>query len=201
MLPPASPPETEIAALRKRLRQERLAAREALPAEQRQELTRHLEKNLDALLDHLAPRRLAFCWPWRAEADLVAWVSRWLAADPGRQAALPVVRQPGHTMEFLAWEPDAAMDTDHHGIPIPAKQVVIQPEVVLVPLNAFDAAGFRLGYGGGYFDRTLAALRPAPVCVGIAFELARAASTWPQTHDHPMDWIVTEGGAWAAQRD
>ena len=63
-----------------------------------------------------------------------------------------------------------------------------------MPLNVFDAAGYRLGYGGGYFDRTLAALDPAPTCVGVAFELARCESTHPQAHDKPMDWVVTEAG-------
>ena len=65
------------------------------------------------------------------------------------------------------------------------------PALRIVPLNVFDAAGYRLGYGGGYFDRTLAALDPAPTCVGVAFELARAGSTHPQPHNKPMDWVVT----------
>ena len=66
-----------------------------------------------------------------------------------------------------------------------------------MPLNVFDAAGYRLGYGGGYFDRTLAALDPAPTCVGVAFELARPVHP-PQPHDQPMDWIVTEAGPGAS---
>ena len=74
----------------------------------------------------------------------------------------------------------------------------IAPDLILVPLNAFDGAGFRLGYGGGYFDRTLAALAPAPLTAGVAFELARADTCWPQPHDQPMDWLVTEAGWWKA---
>lgn len=91
------------------------------------------------------------------------------------------------------------MATDHHGIPIPAGDEVVSPALLIVPLNVFDAAGYRLGYGGGYFDRTLAALDPTPTCVGVAFELARAGSTHPQPHDQPMDWIVTEAGVFVGR--
>lgn len=91
------------------------------------------------------------------------------------------------------------METDHHGIPIPADGERLEPDLILVPLNVFDAAGYRLGYGGGYFDRTLASLDPLPVCVGVAFEVARTETAYPQPHDQPMDWLVTETGA-AARR-
>ncbi|MDY0034853.1 MAG: 5-formyltetrahydrofolate cyclo-ligase [Zoogloea oleivorans] len=192
---PAADSGAEIAALRKNLRNARIAAREQLPAAERQALTARIEAHLDALLAHLAPTRLAFCWPWRNEVDLVPWMNRWLAADATRRAALPVVRNPGQPMAFLRWTPDAAMDTDHHDIPIPADGERLEPDLILVPLNVFDAAGYRLGYGGGYFDRTLAALDPLPVCVGVAFELARTETVYPQPHDQPMDWIVTEAGA------
>lgn len=186
---------TTIAAVRQNLRKTRIAAREALPAADRVLLTARIEDHLDALLDTLGPTTVAFCWPWRGEVDLVPWARRWLAANPERQMALPVVRTPGEPMIFLRWHPEVPMETDHHGIPIPAGTEILQPELILVPLNVFDAAGYRLGYGGGYFDRTLAALQPAPLCVGVAFELARVDSTFPQPHDQPMDWIVTEIGA------
>ena len=186
---------TTIAAVRQNLRKTRIAAREALPAADRVLLTARIEDHLDALLDTLGPTTVAFCWPWRGEVDLVPWARRWLAANPERQMALPVVRTPGEPMIFLRWHLEVPMETDHHGIPIPAGTEILQPELILVPLNVFDAAGYRLGYGGGYFDRTLAALQPAPLCVGVAFELARVDSTFPQPHDQPMDWIVTEIGA------
>ncbi len=192
---PGADSDTAIAAARQNLRKTRIAAREALPATDRARLTARIEDHLDALLDQLAPTTVAFCWPWRGEVDLVPWAHRWLAADANRQIALPVVRTPCAPMIFLHWHPEVPMETDHHGIPVPSGTEILQPELILVPLNAFDAAGYRLGYGGGYFDRTLAALQPAPLCVGIAFELARVDSTFPQPHDQPMDWIVTEAGA------
>ena len=199
MTPPSPPADAPIAALRKALRHERIAAREALPDAERQALTRRIEAHLDTLMARLAPRCLAFCWPWRGEVDLRPWARRWLAADPARQAALPVVLTPARPMAFLRWRPDAPMATDHHGIPIPAGDEVVSPALLIVPLNVFDAAGYRLGYGGGYFDRTLAALDPTPTCVGVAFELARAGSTHPQPHDQPMDWIVTEAGVFGGR--
>jgi 5,10-methenyltetrahydrofolate synthetase len=73
------------------------------------------------------------------------------------------------------------------------------PDVALVPLNAFDARGYRLGYGGGYFDRTLAVMRM--VTVGVGFELGRENNVLPQAHDHAMHWLVTEAGIFHGARD
>lgn len=87
------------------------------------------------------------------------------------------------------------MTTDRHGIPIPAGDGSLHPEVVLLPLVAFDADGYRIGYGGGYFDRTLAAMSPRPLAIGVGFELARVDSTGPQAHDIRLDVIVTEAGS------
>ena len=70
----------------------------------------------------------------------------------------------------------------------------LQPELILLPLNGFDAAGYRLGYGGGFFDRTLAALSPRPLAVGVGFEINRLESIHPETHDQRLDWLVTEAG-------
>jgi 5,10-methenyltetrahydrofolate synthetase len=86
------------------------------------------------------------------------------------------------------------MVEDRYGIHIPARGAALRPDAILMPLNAFDAAGYRLGYGGGYFDRSLAALSPRPRAVGVGFELARIDSIRPQAHDLPMDFIVTEAG-------
>ena len=86
------------------------------------------------------------------------------------------------------------MATDHHEIPVPAGDERIEPDLILVPLNVFDGAGFRLGYGGGYFDRTLAALSPRPFAIGVGLQAAQVATIFPQPHDIAMDAIVTEAG-------
>ncbi len=181
---------------RRRLRTQAIAAREALSAAQRAALTERIEGALDLLVADLAPSVLAFCWPHRGEPDLRAWVMRWLAVDARRRAALPVVLDKATPLVFRRWTPGEAMPLDLYGIPHPAAGEHLCPELLLVPLNAFDRKGYRLGYGGGYFDRTLAATRA--VAVGVGFELGRAESVLPQPHDRAMDWIVTEAGAFRA---
>ena len=179
---------------RRQLRAERIVAREALPADLYSQLNRRLIAELELLLARLAPTRLAFCWPYRGEPDLRPLVIDWLAADPRRTAAIPAVTRTATPMMFRKWTADARMSQDPHGIPIPAEDIAVEPEAVLIPLNVFDTQGYRLGYGGGYFDRTFAAMRTPPLGIGVAFELARADSIHPQAHDHPMDFIVTEAG-------
>lgn len=177
---------------RQALREHALRLRERLPAERRERLSARIGRHLDALVAQLQPRTLGFCWPYRAEPDLRAWVRAWLAAAPGRVAALPVVLERHAPLVFRAWLPDVPMALDRHGIPHPADGGEVHPEVLLIPLNAFDARGYRLGYGGGYFDRTLAGMDA--VAVGVGFEIGRVPSTLPQAHDRPMDWLVTEDG-------
>jgi len=187
------PPPAGAEALRRRLRAQAVAAREALAAGLRAELTARIERHLDGVVARFAPDSLAYCWPYRAEPDLRGWVGRWLAADARRRASLPVVLDKATPLTFRRWTPDCAMVPDHHGIPVPAEGEVLEPAVLLVPLNAFDAAGYRLGYGGGYFDRTLAQRKV--MAIGVGFELGRADTVFPQAHDLPMDWLVTEAGA------
>ncbi|MDR1424899.1 MAG: 5-formyltetrahydrofolate cyclo-ligase [Azoarcus sp.] len=176
------------------LRAHALAARESAPAALRAVWEAAIARHLDDLLPHLPPVDvLAFCWPFRAEPDLRAWVGRWLAAAPARIAALPVVVAKEAPLAFRRWRPGMALARGRYGIPAPAQGPEIVPDLVLVPLNAFDARGYRLGYGGGYFDRTLAALRP--LTVGVGFESGRIADALPQPHDYALDWLVTEAGA------
>lgn len=82
----------------------------------------------------------------------------------------------------------------HPLIPAPVDTPFLQPELLIVPCNGFDAHGYRIGYGGGFFDRTMAALDPAPTTIGVAFEAARIEDVQPQAHDRRLDWIVTEAG-------
>lgn len=141
-------------------------------------------------------RVIGFCWPIANEPDLRPVIEAWARTAP-IVAALPVVVAPKHPLVFRPWHPGAAMVTDRYGIPTPAGSESIQPEVLLIPLNAFDDAGYRIGYGGGYFDRTLAALTPRPLSIGVGFEIGRLASIQPEPHDQRLDWIVTEAGSWS----
>lgn len=181
---------------RKVLRQALIARREALTADERLQLTAALNTHLLELLERLPARTLGFCWPYRGEADILPAVSTWLAADTHRQAALPVVPETPGPLRFHRWQPGAAMQPDRFGIPQPVEHVTLDTDLLLVPVNGFDAKGYRIGYGGGYFDRTLASLSPQPVTVGVGFELSRLESIEPQAHDRPLDWLVTEAGYW-----
>jgi len=174
------------------LRREKLAARMALDEASHAALSARIESHLAALLAPLPPQTLAFCAPVRGEFDARPLAS--LLLERGWQAAMPVVIESDAPMRFRRWTPACTMGVDRHGIPIPQDGPDVVPDIVLLPLLAFDAQGFRLGYGGGYFDRTLAALVPRPLAIGIGFELGRVADIRPQTHDIPLAAVVTEAG-------
>lgn len=174
------------------LRREKLAARMALDETTRAGLSARIEAHLAALLTPLPPQTLAFCAPVRGEFDARPLAS--LLLERGWQAAMPVVTAVDAPMSFHAWTASSAMSSDRYGIPIPADGAAVIPDIVLLPLLAFDAQGFRLGYGGGYFDRTLAAMVPRPQAIGVGFELGRVPDIRPQTHDIPLAAIVTEAG-------
>lgn len=184
---------TDIAAFRAALRRANIAARQALPAAQHRQASARI---LDHLATLLLPRpvgTIAFCWPIRAEVDCRPLVQQLI--DTGWRAAMPVVVTPAAPMQFRCWQPEAPMITDRHGIPIPDTNVSKTPDVLLLPLVAYDTAGYRLGYGGGYFDRTLADCVTRPLMVGVGFSVSAVATIHPAPHDIPPDWIVTELGA------
>ncbi|NBU58208.1 MAG: 5-formyltetrahydrofolate cyclo-ligase [Betaproteobacteria bacterium] len=176
-----------------------MQARIDLPVPVRAAADAALAGHLTALLGHLAPASLGFCWPYRAEFDMRDVVAAWLHADTTRWAALPVVGVTGVPMRWRRWDPRAELPLDRYGIPFPGDGPDLHPELLLIPCNGFDARGYRIGYGAGHFDRTLAAMQPRPLAIGVAYELARLPDTQPQAHDLPMDWLITEGGAWPRQ--
>ncbi|MDP1612623.1 MAG: 5-formyltetrahydrofolate cyclo-ligase [Sulfuritalea sp.] len=174
------------------LRREKLAARMALDEKTLADLAARIEAHLAKLLAPLPPQTLAFCAPVRGEFDARPLASRLIGR--GWRAAMPIVIETNAPMRFRQWTPASTMGVDRYDIPIPLEGADLVPDVVLLPLLAFDAQGFRLGYGGGYFDRTLAALVPRPLAIGIGYELGRVADIRPQTHDIPVAAIVTEAG-------
>lgn len=188
---------TDLRAFRNALRSRLIAAREALPAAEHARLAQAIEQHLAGLLDATNPRVLAFCWPFRAEFDARSLVAARLAR--GLRACLPVVMDSGSPLEFREWTPHSEMIEDRYGIHVPARGATLRPDAILMPLNGFDAAGYRLGYGGGYFDRSLASCVPRPMAIGVGFELARVDTIRPQAYDLPMDAIVTEAGVFAVE--
>lgn len=112
---------------------------------------------------------------------------------------LPAVIAKGAAVEFRSWRPDAPMTRDLCNIPVPAERELLEPDALVVPLVGFDAQRFRLGYGGGYYDRTLVSLRRRPWCIGLGFEAGQLGSILPQPHDIAMDAIVTDKSAGMAR--
>ena len=183
------------AGFRRALRRDLVERRQALAADDCRRLSQAVCAHLAADFARLAGRRVGFCWPVRNEPDLRPLILSWLAmGQPGFAALLPVVVEPGAALAFRAWTPDSPLDTDRYGIPTPREGDFVVPQALLIPVNAFDAAGYRIGYGGGYFDRTLAALDPPPLAIGVGFELARVTSVRPEAHDVRLDAVVTEAG-------
>ncbi len=178
-------------AWRRALRRDMVARRAALSDAGHEALSARI---VDHLLTALPlPRIVAFCWPIKHEPDVRAAIPRWAAQ--GVSAALPVVVREGAPLAFRLWTSDTPLAADRYGIPTPTVGEFVQPDMLLLPLNGFDADGYRLGYGGGYFDRTLAALSPRPLAVGVGFEINRLPTIRPEAHDQRLDWLVTEVGA------
>jgi 5-formyltetrahydrofolate cyclo-ligase len=175
---------------RQRERARLLAARLAVPATEREAWTAHIAAALPPLLRQRKAGILGFYWPVRGEVDLRPLTPTLIAA--GWRLSLPAITDPAGSLQYRTWAPGEALGPGRYGIPEPEGAAPLQPDIVLAPLVGFDAANYRLGYGKGYFDRTLAALDPRPLAIGIGFELAFVASVFPHPHDIPMDFILTE---------
>lgn len=191
-------PAPPNAAWRQSERRRLIAARLALTDEARAAASAAIEATLIA---RFPPGRLpivAGYWPLRGEFDPLPYLRRTI--DAGAAVALPVVT-PQAPLAFRLWVPDSPMAAGVWDIPYPAEGAQVVPSLLLIPLVGFDAANHRLGHGGGYYDRTLAALSPRPLAIGVGFELGRLASIAPAAHDQRMDLIVTEAGAFDQQTD
>lgn len=179
-------------AFRRAERERLLDARRAIGAADRERLTAVLARQLDAAVPARPGGALGLYWPIKGEIDLRAWAEAF-AARHAMSLALPVVVEKVAPLEFRAWAPGDAMERGFWNILVPAARTAVVPAVVIAPLVGFQAAGcWRLGYGGGYFDRTLASLAPRPFAVGLGLDGAELATIHPQPHDVPMDVLVTE---------
>lgn len=184
-------PNEDNTAWRRALRREMVARRAVLSDVEHAALSARIVDHLLAALP--TPQVVAFCWPIKHEPDVRAVVEHW--AGRGVRAALPVVVAEDSPLAFRRWTHETVLEADRYGIPTPVRGDFVVPDLILLPLNGFDDAGYRLGYGGGYFDRTLAALSPRPLAVGVGFETNRLATIRPESHDQRLDWLVTEAGA------
>lgn len=187
----------DVARWRKAERKRLLTARQAMRVADRQAASAALAERLSDLIANrlggAAGRILSAYWPIKGEPDL-----RNLMAElhgKGVILALPVVETRFAPLVFRRWTPETRMVRGDWNIPVPpdtAERLI--PDIALAPVVGWAQGGWRLGYGGGYFDRTLASLAPRPVTVGIGLQAACLPSIYPQPHDIPLDFIVTEAG-------
>ena len=182
-------PAREVARWRKAERRRLITARLALSVAVRQECAARVAADLDRLVPTSPATIVSVYWPFRGELDLRAWMAA--AHARGIRVALPVVVAKGVPLVFREWHPRARLEPGVWNIPVPADGAAVSPTVVIAPLVGFDSDAYRLGYGGGFFDRTLAALSPRPLAIGVGHPPGRLASIYPQPHDIAMDWIVT----------
>jgi 5-formyltetrahydrofolate cyclo-ligase len=185
----------QLKAWRNGERERLIGARMKLDAAALEQHRTSIDAHIERTFPELATAIVAFCWPIKNEYD-ARHLARTLR-ERGALTALPTVVAPRQPLEFRLWKPGDKLAEGALGIPYPAATQAVVPEFALVPVNGFDARGYRLGYGGGFFDRTLAALAAQgrkPVAIGVGYEIARMQTIHPQGYDVPMDFIVTESG-------
>jgi 5,10-methenyltetrahydrofolate synthetase len=184
----------EKKALRKRLVEQRLNMPDRL---QRCDL---LQRVLRIWLVNRPDIVIGAYWPIKGEFDPLPALHRWkedgeLLDEPQpRRIGLPVVDKLHKTLKFHAWFPGCPMEEDAYGIPKPKDTEVIVPTLLFVPCVGYGPGGFRLGYGGGFYDRTLSELQPKPYTVGLGFTNAFLEDLEPEPHDVPLDAILNDNG-------
>jgi len=169
---------------RERLIQQRLQ----MSSVEREARLPRLAALLDERIGLLNGRVVSIYWPFRGEPDLRGWASQVL--ERGGRIALPVVIRKASPLEFRNWKPSDPLARGIWNIPIPSEGQAVSPDIVIAPLVGFDEANYRLGYGGGYFDRTLAALPAKPLTIGVGYRESRLSTIYPQPHDIPMDAVM-----------
>ncbi|UVC13426.1 5-formyltetrahydrofolate cyclo-ligase [Mesorhizobium onobrychidis] len=181
---------TDVKRWRMAERERLIAARLAVLADVRKAMSQRIGESLDAVIGDIAGRMVSLYWPFRGEPDLRPWIAS--VNERGGRTALPVVVEKGQPLVFRAYTPGDRLEKGVWNIPIPAEGDQVLPDIVISPIVGIDPGQYRLGYGGGFFDRTLAAMPFKPLVIGVGYELQRIATIYPQPHDIPMDRVVTE---------
>jgi 5-formyltetrahydrofolate cyclo-ligase len=186
--------DTPIALAKAALRRSAGAARAAAHADSAA-AAEALARHGMVLLGERGFHSVAGYWPMRDEIDprplLLA------LADTGRDVALPAVTAPGEALEFRCWRPGEALVAGPFGTAQPGPQArTVEPDVLLVPLLAYDHRHYRLGYGAGFYDRTLAGLRARKrvLAIGVAYSAQRVAEVPVDGWDEALDLVLTEHG-------
>jgi len=182
----------DVSVFRKAERTRLYAARQKVSLEDRKDMAVRISASLTDFLGDVTGRSIAVYWPIRGELNLRPFMVE--ASERGAQICLPVVIEKNQPVEFHRWTPDSAMAKGVWNIPVPANPEPVVPDVVIVPLLGVDGQGYRLGNGGGYYDRTLARLPGDLLTIGVGQPIARMKSIFPMPWDIPMKKIVLGDG-------
>lgn len=182
----------EVRRWRKAERSKLIEERLSTSADARVAMAGLIATGLDQIIGDVRGKLVSLYWPFRGEPDLRPWLAS--VNDRGGTTALPIAIELGHPLIFRTYAPGDKLERGIWNIPIPATGPEVIPDIVIAPLVGFEGSGYRLGYGGGFFDRTLAALPRKAMVIGVGYEIARIPTIYPQPHDIPMDRIVTEAG-------
>jgi 5-formyltetrahydrofolate cyclo-ligase len=184
----------EIMQWRKAERQRLVAERLAIDSDIRRRYADQIAASLEEVIGEVQGLIVSAYWPFRGEPDLRGFMAG--VSDRGGQCALPVVVERGKPLVFRPWSPGEPLAKGVWNVPVPATTEEVVPDIVIVPVVGFDEACYRLGYGGGFFDRTLATMKNSPLKLGVGYRQQALLTIHPQPNDIPMDMIITEEGAW-----
>jgi len=181
-------PSRDKGVLRKQLQAERQAMVD------RHQRSVHLQEVLRVWLLERPETTIGAYWPIKGEFDALPALYRWSEADEQRRIGLPVINRESRQLRFHVWYPGCPMEEDAYGIPKPKDTEPFEPQLLLVPCVGYGPRGLRLGYGGGFYDRTLAALQPRPLTVGVGYANGYVPWLQGEPHDVPLDAMLTDEG-------
>jgi 5,10-methenyltetrahydrofolate synthetase len=133
-------------------------------------------------------------WPIKGEFDPLPALYRWSEADERRRIGLPVVDKDSQSLRFHVWYPGCPMEPDAYDIPKPKDTEVFEPQMLLLPCVGYGLEGLRLGYGGGFYDRTVIKLQPLPKIVGLCYSNGFLPFLRAHADAVPLDAVITEDG-------
>jgi len=181
---------SQLAQWRKSERDRLIKQRVALSSRERRHMDRKIGEGLHKILGNVHKTVISLYFPFRGEPNLFKWIHSIIGR--GACVAFPVVIGKDHPLKFKTWQLGDKLKRGVWNIPVPIHGPNVTPSVVIIPLVGFDDSLFRLGYGGGFFDRTLAAFHVKPLTIGVGYEMSRLSTIYPQPYDIPMDIVVTE---------
>ncbi|WP_338416603.1 5-formyltetrahydrofolate cyclo-ligase [uncultured Sphaerotilus sp.] len=181
-------PPRDKKTLRQQLQAERMGMSD------RHQRSVHLQEVLMVWLLSRREKTIGAFWSIKGEFDALPALYRWTESAPDRRIGLPVIDKLTKQLRFHVWYPGCPMEEDAFGILKPKDTEEFHPELLLVPCVGFGPGGVRLGYGGGFYDRTLASLKPMPFTAGIGYAHGYIPWLHAEPHDVPLDAMLTEDG-------